>query len=240
MNIKEMHYDFKGKLNKLDSQQYRNLKVPEIDWKINEAIELFVKIVAEPKFATKLGFEISQRTIDDIRTLVENGESLVAIGGDSKSKVFKLPDNYQYYVSTDEVMMSNYLGCSLPAEKVFVRQHDDDFNSSPFDKSSFLWREVNITFFKEGIKVHTDGKFVVDSVKLNYLKAPDSVNNSESYVGGTYATLGGVVLTTNVDCNLPAHTHREIVDLAVAITTGDLQIPDYEIKKDKLGTNQLT
>jgi hypothetical protein len=39
MTAREMHYDFKQKLNKIDSQKHRNLKVPEIDWKLNEAQE---------------------------------------------------------------------------------------------------------------------------------------------------------------------------------------------------------
>ncbi len=58
MNIKEMHYDFKQKLNKIDSQQYRNLRVPEIDWKINEAYEVFVKSIAEPRVNNHLGFDV--------------------------------------------------------------------------------------------------------------------------------------------------------------------------------------
>ena len=61
MNAREMHYDFKQKLNKIDSQKYRNLLVPEIDWKLNEAQEVFVKIIAEPRLRSQLGFEINQR-----------------------------------------------------------------------------------------------------------------------------------------------------------------------------------
>ena len=48
MTIQDMHYDFKKKLNKIDSQQNRNLLIPEIDWTLNEAQELFVKITAFP------------------------------------------------------------------------------------------------------------------------------------------------------------------------------------------------
>jgi hypothetical protein len=238
MNIKEMHYDLKSKLNKLDSEQYRNLKVPEIDWKLNEAIELFVKIVAEPKYVTKLGFELSQRITDDIRPLVVDLEELTKVSEDEDTVTFALPEKYFDYVNTDKMMIKKGT-CSVKAERVFPRQHDDDFQASNFDKSSFLWREVNIRFFKEGIKVFTSGEFTVESFKLNYIKQPISVNNSESYIGGQYKTLAGVTLDTNVDCDLPSSVHREIVDLAVAIITGDLQIPDYQIKKDKLGYNQL-
>jgi hypothetical protein len=238
MNIKEMHYDFKQKLNKIDSQQYRNLKVPEIDWKLNEAINLFVKIVAEPKYATRLGFETSQRITDDVRTLVVDNKSLVRDLATEDTATFKLPEDYLYYVGTEKLTMKQG-DCSHPADKIHPRQHDDDFQVSPFDKSSFLWREANIRFFEGGIKVYTSGEFEVESFALNYIKAPKSVNNSESYLGGSYKTLAGVTLSTNIDCDLPVETHREIVDLAVAITTGDLQIPDYQIKKDKLTYNQL-
>jgi len=239
MNIKEMHYDFKSKLNKLDSQQYRNLKVPEIDWKINEAIELFTKIVAEPKFATRLGFEISQRVIDDIRTIVVNSKSLTKTTEDADTAIFSLPSDYFNYVSTGKLIMKSG-ACELAADKVFVRQHDDSFQVSSFDKSSFLWREVNIRFFNGGIKVFTSGEFSVKSFNIDYIKQPVSVNNSESFVGGSYKTLAGVVLSTNVDCDLPSTVHREIIDLAVAIASGDLQVPDLTIKKDKLNYNQLS
>jgi hypothetical protein len=239
MNIKEMHYDLKSKLNKLDSQQYRNLKVPEIDWKINEAIELFTKIVAEPKTATKFGFEISQRIIDDIRTLVVNSETLTKTTEDEDTAVFTLPINYFAFASIDKMMIKSGT-CEVAADKVFVRQHDDNFQASSFDRSNFLWREVNIRFFNEGIKVFTSNEFTVTSLKLNFIKQPTLVNNSESYVGGSYKTLAGVTLSTNVDCDLPSSVHREIVDLAVAIISGDLENPGYQIKKDKLTYNQLT
>ena len=45
-----MHYDFKKKLNKIDSQQKKNLLIPEIDWTLNEAQNLYVDIIAQPRF----------------------------------------------------------------------------------------------------------------------------------------------------------------------------------------------
>ena len=67
MTIKEMHYDFKKKLNKVDSQQYRNLLIPEIDWALNEAQNVFVDIVSEPRLKTHLGFEKSQKNIQTLK-----------------------------------------------------------------------------------------------------------------------------------------------------------------------------
>jgi hypothetical protein len=238
MNIKEMHYDFKQKLNKIDSEQYRNLKVPEIDWKLNEAIDLFVKIVAEPKIKINLGFELSSRITDDIRSLVVDTVPLVLTVLDSTHYLAALPVNYLYYVSLDSMQIKQG-NCTVSAQKIFVRQHDDDFVASVFDKSSFIWREVNIRFYQAGIKIYTEGEFSVEEALLSYIKIPASVNNCEDYPGGSYKTLAGVTLVANVDCDLPIETHREIVDIAVAITTGDLQIPDLQVKMGKLQLNQL-
>lgn len=237
MNIREMHYDFKQKLNKIDSAQYRNLKVPEIDWKLNEAINLFIKLVAEPKIKINLGFELTSRITDDIRSLVVNTKSLTLSKLDEEHYLAALPNDYLYYVSMDKIKMKQGT-CEVKANKIFVRQHDDNFNSSSFDRSSFIWREVNLRFYEEGIKIYTEGEFSVEEAFLNYIKIPAIVNNSEDYPGG-YKNLGGTLLTTNVDCDLPIETHREIVDIAVAVTSGDLQIPDLQIKMGKLRLNQL-
>lgn len=234
-----MHYDFKQKLNKIDSQQYRNLKIPEIDWKLNEAIDLYIKIVAEPKTRNSFGFETSQRVIDDLSPLVENNASLaVATIATTDDFVATLPADYRHFASFDTIGMTS-TGCTTTADKVYVRQHDDDFQQSPFDKSSLLWREVNVRFYEAGIRLFTSGEFTVSSVSINYIKQHPVVHNAGDYTGGTYTLLDGTVLTTTQDCILPPHTHREIVDLAVMITTGDLQIPDYKVKQSKLSYNQI-
>ena len=93
-----MHYDFKQKLNKLDSQQYRNLRIPEIDWKLNEAQELFVKMVAKPRSNNLLGFETSQRTIDDIRELVCEHTAPI------NNNLVSLPADYWYFLGAKSLM----------------------------------------------------------------------------------------------------------------------------------------
>lgn len=237
MNAREMHYDFKQKLNKIDSQQERNLKVPEIDWKLNEAQEVFVKIIAEPRLKNGFGFEINQRTIDDIRSIVVNqetslGNCLVATKYDDKSYVVNLPSDYWFYVSAN--VIADKGDCKNKKLRCIQRQHDDRFEESPFDNSSFEWREVNITFFENKIRIYTDGVFVPKYLCLNYIKQPRLIHNAQDSQGGTYNTLNGLTLTGSQSCELPVGTHREIVDLAVLITSGDLQLSDYQIKQNKL------
>ena len=62
MNIREMHYDVKKKINKLDSQQNRNLLIPEIDWALNEAMSLFIKMICLLRLIAKMLSVISCST----------------------------------------------------------------------------------------------------------------------------------------------------------------------------------
>ena len=70
MNIKEMHYAFKLGMNKLDSNQNRNILIPEVDFLFNQALTLYVNNIFFPRDKLLSGFESSQRSIDNIRTLV--------------------------------------------------------------------------------------------------------------------------------------------------------------------------
>lgn len=227
-----MHYDFKMKLNKIDSQQYRNLLIPEIDWVLNEAQELFVKMVAEPRLRNHLGFEVNQRSIDDIRTIVVNEECL-----NVNDNVAALPQDYWHFLKGEVTMKKGK--CEGVKGRFHVRQHDDEFENSPFDKSSFEWRAVNGIFYKDGVKFYTDGTFTVKQFCMSYLKKLKYIHNAEDFRNGEYKLPSGVLLSGYRDCELPDHTHREIVDIAVLLISGQLQIPDYQIKLSKLNLNQL-
>jgi len=236
MTIQEMHYDFKQKLNKLDSQNYRNLKVPEIDWKLNEAIELYVKTIAEPKYKTIYGFEKNQVISDNIRPLVVASDNLTITDGGT----IALPDDYGYFIAFRDMKIKGVENnaTEVSVEKFHVVQHNDDSNSSFLDNSSLLWREVNFSFEGNNIVVELNG-FTVESCTITYLKEHPIVANPSSYPNGSYKDLNGKVIDTNQNCILPDNTHREIVDLAVAITAGDLENPNYKIARDKLGLDQL-
>ena len=236
MSIKRMHYDIKVKLNKVDSQQYRNLLIPEIDWALNEAQNIFIKNIAEPRKMQQMfdfGFEKNQRNTDDIRTIVKDNVTQTAIKIDDLKYKVELPEDYMYLVSCKATVSKN--NCfNIKAECVF-RQHDDSFEFSPFDKSSFEWREVNIRFYDGGIKAFSDGTFVINSLQLDYIKKPVYMHNAEDFgTSSQYILPDGVTLTGFQDCELPFQTHTEIVDIAALVLTGQLQYSDYNIKREKL------
>lgn len=237
MTVKEMHYDVKQKLNKIDSQQYRNLRIPEIDWKLNEAMELFIKMVAEPRQRSFMGFEKTQRTIDDIRTIVVNDNELTTTDLTDGSYSVTLPDNYMFHVSSYAKCTKGNCQANI---RVDINQHDDKHEESPFDNSNFEWRDVNGRFYENGIRLFTDNTFSIQSLLLNYIRKPAYIHNAEDFLpGGQYNMPDGTVLTGSQDCELPEQTHREIVDLAVLIISGDLDNPNYQLKEAKLSLNNF-
>lgn len=225
-----MHYDFKTKLNKIDSQQNKNLIIPEIDWKLNEAQELFVKLIAKPRLNVNLGFETSQRSIDDIRTIVVKNYCSSIV-----NNVATLPENYWHFISGNTLMNKGQC-INVKSKPINIRQHDDEFEESSYDNSSFEWREVNAIFYQEGIKVYDDGTFTNTTLCIDYIKKLDYIHNAEDFRQGTYKTPSGTVLTGVNSCQLPEHTHREIVDIAVFLATNDMKNSDYG---NKLNINSL-
>jgi hypothetical protein len=234
MTAREMHYDFKQKLNKIDSAKFRDLLVPDIDWKLTEAQEVYVKMIANPRLRQQLGFEINQRTIDDIRTIVKDqkpNDYLTPTVFDSSSYICGLPSDY-WFLSKAKVIVSKGTCTDITLDTREV-QHDDEHELSPFDRSSFIWRIANIRFNQDGLRIFHDG-FVVNKVAFEYLVEPKPIHNAQDFENGTYEAVSGVMLTGTQPCELPRLVHREIVDLAVLITAGDLSLPDYLIKRNKL------
>jgi len=232
MTIKEMHYDFKSKWNKIDSQQHKNFKIPEIDWKLNEAQELFVKKIAKPRRISSSGFEISQRSIDDIRTIVVQNRCFIPV-----NNVVVLPTNYWHFVS-GEVFMDKG-NCTRKKGRIRIVQHDDNFEGSNFDKSSFEWRVSNATFFENGLFIYDDGTYINSKFCMTYIRKLSYIHNAEDFRNGSYNLPSGITLTGSFNCELPDHTHREIVDIAVALAANDIQLVAYQDKLAKLNLNEI-
>lgn len=239
MTSREMHYDLKQKLNKIDSQKYRNLVVPVIDWKLNEAQEILVKMIAQPRYTVDIGFEIGRRNIDDIRTIVvdqKEEEYTEPEKFDKTSFVYTLPSDYWYLAKLNIVASKGECKDVLLYDSKDV-QHDDLSESSMFEKSSFEWRVSNYRFNSKGIRMFTDGTFTIDKVGIEYLRRPDRIYNAQDWLGGKYEGLDGQLYEGFQNCTLPDTIHGDIVDLAVMIIAGDLNLPNYQQKQNKLKLN---
>lgn len=254
MTVAEMHYDFKKKLNKGDSQQQRNFTVPEIDWVLNEAAELFVKIVAEPRAKAYVGFELTQRATDNISPLVvadrqipvpertENGATM---------NLCPLPNDYVRFIRgtiLSNKRPPNGISWVCPNSNIVsilrIRQFDDEFENSPFDDTSVLWQSVNGVFTQGGILLMPDKDGYTHTwlnltyrKKLPYFHYASGFSSSGYNKPGSSGTGGAKDCVGTVQCILPEDTHREIVDLAVLIAAGEIGDPNYQIKAAKVGFN---
>lgn len=245
MTIEEMHYDFKMKLNKIDSQQFRNFLIPEVDWLLNEAQELFIKMVAEPRLSFHLGFEKSQRNTDDIKilvvekSLVDNKKIQKSVGYSCKR--YDLPEDYMFFIRA--LVYGKIGSCKNVSCVVKIKQHDDSNHISPFDKSSIVWREINGMFIENRLElelpdISEESESDLGDVLLTYLRKPKYMHYAKGIEGGKYQLNETILLTEKQDCELSPHTHREIVDIAVMLASGQLQIQD-PFKMAKLNLNQL-
>ena len=231
MTIREWHHEFKLKLNKVDSQQNFNFQIPDIDFMLNEAILLIIKLIAEPRYKNHLGFEVTQRSIDDIKSIVKNDFLITSI----LNNVVTLPTDYMFYLRAYALVTKGK--CVDKRCRVLIKQHDDMFEESSFDKSNFEWRFQNALFTKEGLKFYPDGE--INKVYLSYIKKPEYVHAAGDFSNSGYKKLDGTVLTGYKNCELPDHLHSEIIDIAVLLASGIIQSPDYNIKQAKLNLNQI-
>ena len=236
MSVKDMHYDFKTKLNKLDSNLYRNLQIPEIDRKLNEAMFIFIKSIAEPRASLFSGIEMNQRTIEDLRTILIDSLSIPATTVDNKHYFAELPEDYLY--PTNLNILTSKDNCTNIVCEGIIRKHGDNHEESPFDVSSFEWREVNVHFVGNTVKMFTDNTFTINTLILDYLRKPKYIHNAEDFSASGYTLPNGTDFTGYQNCELPNHVHSEIVDLAVLIASGELNAADYQLKQMKIQLNQ--
>lgn len=90
-------------------------------------------------------------------------------------------------------------------------QHDDIYTllQDPFNKTTF--KSPMYTAKENYVEIYTDDTFIVDSIRFTYLKNPQEVDAGN-----------------NIDCDLPNHTHQEIVDMTVATILEAISDPRYQ------------
>lgn len=90
-------------------------------------------------------------------------------------------------------------------------QHDDIYAilQDPFNKTTY--KSPLYTMKEDYIEIYSDDTFIVDAIKLTYLKYPVEVSE-----------------TNNTDCDLPVHTHQEIVDMTITTILEGFSDPRYQ------------
>lgn len=234
MTLKELRYDFLYKVNRVDSVNKENWIPAEIDWALNYAIKTFVKQRLGQNNSKQLGFEAIQKRIDDLRTLVIKSPTSQQPGltptsvasGMFEVDLSSLSFPYMFYLRGSASIVKQ--GCSAKDAKLVQVQHDDVNELGTFHGPSWIWGLIPIVFGRsdqasdsEGsIYLYTDNQFTISTVYVDYLKHPNEVN------GGDYTHIDGTVRPLT-ECDLPNHTHPELVDIAVADISKIILEPEF-------------
>lgn len=235
MDIKSMHYEFKLKLDRIDTLSNPDFNVAEIDWLLNEAQLLFVKQRFTQNNNQRSGFETTQKRIDDLSTLVvkyPEQSGITPLNNSIDLSTLKFP---YLFLLRGEVDVQLNPNCIKRVPLKYI-QHDDltEALKDPFTKSSldYIIYTVGKTNNSNSSSIYLySGDYTVTAVYPEYIKYPNRMS-----LGG-YKFIDGVVTTTS-NCELPEQVHSEIIDLAVQLASLNIQNPEYiQLKNAKIQIN---
>lgn len=217
MTIAEMHLAFNLGADSVATLGYPGAEPEEKDFFLNRAIERFVKTRYSGNNPGRKAVEESQKRIDDLRTLVlKNATSHTNVLQIASNEwVYPLPQtggtDRPYLLLLGSNIKIDRDNCGVlvapPYRKIRTKQvtHDqlETFLDDPYHVPDY--DECFIITEGQDLHIFTNGSYNVKEVNITYLTYPDKVS-----------------LSTPTNCNLPAHTHQEIVDLAVRLYVGSI------------------
>lgn len=225
MTIAEAHNEFRQAGDRLDSSSIPDFLPEQVDYFLNEATNRFVKTRYSGNNEARTGFEQDQKRTEDTKTLVlTEFPALTSVTTETNTYKANLSTLY-----TNEAMSvlgtSKYwfflrcrarvvkTGCTSTYVKVLLYQQDDldEVLTDPFKKPEL---DALVGYFETGnLYIVTPSGTTLDKVKLTYLRKPIEVK-----YGSVYPTP-----TADVDFDLPEHTHKEIIQLAVVIALENIE-----------------
>jgi hypothetical protein len=239
MTIEQMHLAVKLGLDKTEGLTYAAFEPEEIDFWLNEAIDRFVKVRYSGTNPKQESFEQSQKRVDDLRSLVKE-----IVISPTASSATETRDGYtisfkpnSYHIDQDDFPLDYMFFLN---DEVDIHFHNEVTNIAfnlrtyPLPCTSDLY-SVKINdpysehilhlntarplrlFSDKGIELVTDGQYTITNYLLKYLRKPTEV-----------------AIGTGTDCDLPEHTHREIVLLTVKVLTENIESPRYQTESVEL------
>ena len=100
-------------------------------------------------------------------------------------------------------------------------QHDDIFTllNDPFNTTKHT--DPLTTIRGNNIDVYTNDIFIIDAVKITYIRNPKKIS-----------------LSLGIDCELPEHTHQEVVDITVSSILEGISDPRYKSHQSEVSKNE--
>lgn len=226
MIIQKMHWLFKERYNKLNSNNYRDLSTYQIDEKINDAQIVFLE---EHSYQ-----EGSLQDFDMVNNLLVTSPEQPVL-----SPVTSSNNIYQFNLSSlkyplfkiKRIVANTNCGNILIADTQIVG-HDklnimlDDYHQQPSKK----WKRLLAVLAKsssslnQNLYIYSTQGFVVNSIQIDYIRKPKEVfyggYNTIEYLncvssGSTHCTQFYSAATQPVNCEIDERYHSLIVDYAV-------------------------
>ena len=230
MTISEMHQEFKVGIDKTDSLNYPDFLAEETDVFLNKAIEKFISQRMYGTNPKQEGVEATQKRFDDLLTLVSNANiSTLTTSSQLKPNAVlaTLPSDYLHAIQEEAVV--SYLDCnnvSTSARIPIYPISHDEYNKvirDPFNKPD----ETGIYRMGLGgnIELISASGVTITTYFLRYVRIPAKVQYGSAYP----------VAIADVDCDLPLHTHKEIIEMAVVDALGNIEA----LKRIQTETQQL-
>ena len=229
MNIREMHFDFLLKIDKISTLYREDFNPAHIDWLLNEAQRVFINRRYSTNNNHKRGFEATKKRIDDLSAIhikfpVQSELSLLEHSGVYELPLSSLEYNYLHFTRGEVQTIEDFCDPNWATIKLV---QSDDLNyalGNPYlgaTKDEILgnFGRSSIT---NGVSLYLypSGFYTLGNIKIEYLRKPFRMSL------GSYTDLDGNVSVVT-DCELAENTHPEIVDIAVNIATGITENQNY-------------
>lgn len=228
MDSATMHIDFRVKFNKVNSNKNKSFLTQEIDLFLNDQMDRFVELRTSPKGNYKNeGYEDVQKRLDDVRTVIkegttniseQSGKTPLTLNSFTRGKYIVLPADYLKLVSDwsdTATLCSNYY---MKPNRLFANDRmiqlalADEFHTT--HPKSPVSQIMNTE-----LRVY-ERDFTIANIYISYVyKYPKIVYGVQS-------------------CVLPDHTHREIIDMAVAKVNAVIDTANYEKYINEISKNE--
>lgn len=231
MTTAEMIYSFKLKNDKLDNPGFRNLKLPQLIYILNEGmLSLIKKRYSGTSTTLRKGMEEIQKRKDEFQKIIVPDEDISCDKFDKNVFGFSFDNlKHEYMILARTQAFGKKDNCKTRALSGILAQSDDlnILSDSAADKSSFEWGECLFRLANNQLRFYAEEGMVIETARVDYVRYPKPLD-LEGYV-----TMKGVPSTT-VDCELPRFLHDDIVDEAGFVYASSFSNPDMQAKLAKM------
>jgi hypothetical protein len=228
ISSRQLHYDVRRKINRINSEAGRYISVPELDAYLTEAYRIY--------FENRVAIvETNPLVRNDLRPFEMKKVKLSLSEKDSTCVVAAYPSDFYQKLRVSALATSE---CTEPEELIVRAISSDDISeafASPMWWPSWAWRETFADEAYDGLYVYQKD-FKVQSVFLDYIRAPKKIAAPSLLESGSYVDADGNTVSQDIPMEMDTtFAHRKVTDIAVLMIKRDLSdFPEYEAQLSKI------